>query len=136
MGREDLIDDPRFLTLAERASRSGEINRIVADWASSAFLSRTVTAAAFEHDVPVGTAYSAEDIFADPHMAAPGHLVAVHDPVPGWSANRHRFPPGQEPGSRAVVAHRAPASTTARCGVTSWASARMSLQTWEVAGVI
>jgi crotonobetainyl-CoA:carnitine CoA-transferase CaiB-like acyl-CoA transferase len=91
MGREDLIDDPRFLTLAERASRSGEINGIVADWTSS-LQAEEITARCVEHDVPVGTAYSAEDIFADPHMAARGDLVAVDDPVLGAVRQQAPFP--------------------------------------------
>jgi len=32
MDRPDLVDDPRFATLSERAARSDEINGIVADW--------------------------------------------------------------------------------------------------------
>ena len=82
MDRPDLVDDPRFATLSERAARSDEINGIVADW------TRTLPAAeverrAIEHDVPVATAYTAADIAADPHMAARGDLVTVADPVAG-----------------------------------------------------
>src|SRR5262245_34156849 len=32
MGREDLLADPRFATMALRAEHGDEINRIVADW--------------------------------------------------------------------------------------------------------
>ncbi len=44
------------------------------------------------HDVPVGTAYSAADIFADPHMAARGDLVPVDDPVIGSVRQQAPFP--------------------------------------------
>jgi crotonobetainyl-CoA:carnitine CoA-transferase CaiB-like acyl-CoA transferase len=82
MERTDLIDDPRFASLAERASRADEINGIVAKWTSTLTASE-VERAAVEHDVPVATAYSAADIGADPHMAARGDLVEVLDPVIG-----------------------------------------------------
>ena len=42
-----------------------------------------VEAACVQHDVPVATAYTAADIFADPHIAARGDLVTVDDPVIG-----------------------------------------------------
>ena len=91
MERPDLATDPRFATLAERASRSHEINGIVADWTA------TMTALDIEErcvafDVPVGTAYSAADIFADPHMAARGDLVAVDDPVIGPVRQQAPYP--------------------------------------------
>jgi len=91
MDRPDLIEDPRFTTLADRASRSGEINGIVADWTSS-LSAEEITARCVEYDVPVGTAYSAADIFADPHMAARGDLVTVDDPVVGPLRQQAPFP--------------------------------------------
>ena len=82
MGREDLLADPRFTTLALRAEHGDVINAIVADWC------RWRTAAEIadilvRHDVPFGVAYSAADIFADPHVAARGDIVEVDDPVIG-----------------------------------------------------
>ena len=91
MGRPDLAEDPRFATLAERAARGDEINGIVAEWTSS-LPAEEITARCVEHDVPVGTAYSAADIFADPHMAARGDLVAVDDPVIGPVRQQAPFP--------------------------------------------
>ena len=44
------------------------------------------------HDVPVATAYTAADIFADPHMAARGDLVTVDDPVVGPLRQQAPFP--------------------------------------------
>jgi len=91
MDRSDLAEDPRFATLAERAARGDEINGLVAEWTSS-LSAAAVTARCVEHDVPVGTAYDAADIFADPHMEARGDLVAVDDPVIGPVRQQAPFP--------------------------------------------
>jgi len=91
MGRPDLAADPRFATLAERAARCDEINGLVAEWTAT-LTAGEITARCVEHDVPVGTAYSAADIFADPHMAARGDLVSVDDPVIGPVRQQAPFP--------------------------------------------
>lgn len=91
MERPDLVDDSRFATLAERASRSDEINGIVTAWTSQ----RTaveVEERAIAHDVPVATAYTAADIVGDPHMAARHDLVTVDDPVMGAVKQQAPFP--------------------------------------------
>ena len=91
MDRTDLVTDPRFAKLADRAARGDEINGIVADWTI------TLTATEIEDrcvasDVPVATAYTAADIFADAHMAARGDLVSVDDPVVGTLRQQAPFP--------------------------------------------
>ena len=91
MGRPELTRDPRFATLAERAAHGDEINGMVAAW-TSGMTAEEVSARCVEHDVPVGTAYSAADIFVDPHMAARGDLVAVDDPVIGAVRQQAPFP--------------------------------------------
>lgn len=91
MGRPELTQDPRFATLADRGAHGDEINGIVADW-TSGLGAEEITARCVEHDVPVGTAYTAADIFADPHMAARGDLVAVDDPVIGAVRQQAPFP--------------------------------------------
>jgi len=82
LGREDLLRDPRFATMATRAAHGDEINGIVAAWC------RERTAAEIQdvlerHEVPFGVAYSVRDIFADPHIAARGDIATVEDPVIG-----------------------------------------------------
>jgi crotonobetainyl-CoA:carnitine CoA-transferase CaiB-like acyl-CoA transferase len=91
MDRPDLAADERFATLAVRAARGDEINGIVAAWTSS-LTAEEITTRCVAHDVPVGTAYSAADIFADPHMDARGDLVAVDDPVIGPVRQQAPFP--------------------------------------------
>src|SRR5262249_31290720 len=82
MGREDLLTDPRFATMALRAEHGDEINRIVADWVT-ARTSREAQDVLERHEVPFGVAYSVADIFADPHVAARGDIETVDDPVLG-----------------------------------------------------
>ena len=91
MGRPELIDDPRFAKLADRAARSDEINNLVADWTRS-LPAADVETACVAHDVPVATAYTSVDIFADPHIAARGDLVTVDDPVIGDVRQQAPFP--------------------------------------------
>lgn len=91
MQRQDLISDPRFVTLAERANHSAEINGIVANWANE-LPAAEIERRCIAHDVPVGTAYSAADIFSDPHILDRGDLVSVDDPVIGAVRQQAPFP--------------------------------------------
>jgi crotonobetainyl-CoA:carnitine CoA-transferase CaiB-like acyl-CoA transferase len=91
MGRPDLVEEPRWSTLAQRAAGSDEINGVVADWAG-ALSSEEVEARCIEHGVPVGTIYDAADILADPHVAARGDIVTVDDPVAGPLRQQAPFP--------------------------------------------
>ena len=91
MERPDLLEDPRFARLADRAAHADVINGIVADWTA------TLPATEIEErcvaaDVPVATAYTAADIFADPHMAARGDIVTVDDPVVGPLRQQAPYP--------------------------------------------
>jgi formyl-CoA transferase len=82
MGREDLLTDPRFATMARRAEHGDEINGIVADWVK-ARTAREVQDVLERHAVPFGVAYSVADIFADPHVAARRDIETVDDPTLG-----------------------------------------------------
>lgn len=91
MGRPELVDDPRFKTLADRAANADTINGVVADWARS-LPAEELVAACVEKDVPVAAAYSAADIAADPHLRARGDLVEVDDPVLGPLRQQAPYP--------------------------------------------
>jgi len=82
MGREDLLGDARFTTMARRAEHGDEINAIVAAWCKER-TAREIQDVLERHEVPFGVACSVADIFADPHVAARGDIVAVDDPVIG-----------------------------------------------------
>jgi crotonobetainyl-CoA:carnitine CoA-transferase CaiB-like acyl-CoA transferase len=78
MGRMDLLDDPRWASPSSRVAGSDEINAIVTAW-TSGLTAAEVEAACIDHDVPVGMAYTVEDILADAHMAYRGDVVTVDD---------------------------------------------------------
>ena len=91
MGRDDLVTDARFARLADRAARNDEINGIVATWTSS-LSAAEVEQLCVAADVPVATAYTAADIFADAHMLARGDVVTVDDPVAGPVRQQAPYP--------------------------------------------
>ena len=91
MGRAELLDDPRFATLADRARHGDEINGIVATW-TAAHSAAEVEAACVEHDVPVATAYTAREIATDVHFTARRDLVEVRDPVLGILRQQAPYP--------------------------------------------
>ncbi|HLX88929.1 MAG TPA: CoA transferase, partial [Acidimicrobiales bacterium] len=91
MERPDLLDDPRFTTLADRARHGDEINGIVGAWTVTRTASE-VESACVAHDVPVATAYTAREIATDPHFVARGDLVEVDDPVLGPLQQQAPYP--------------------------------------------
>jgi crotonobetainyl-CoA:carnitine CoA-transferase CaiB-like acyl-CoA transferase len=82
IGREDLLRDPRFATMATRAAHGDAINGIVAAWCRERTVAE-IQDLLVRHEVPFGVAYSVADIFADPHVQAREDIVAVDDPVIG-----------------------------------------------------
>jgi crotonobetainyl-CoA:carnitine CoA-transferase CaiB-like acyl-CoA transferase len=91
MDRPDLVADPRFARLADRAARSDEINGIVAAW-TQAHDATVLEEACVAHDVPVATAYTSADMFTDPHFAARGDLMTIADPVAGPMRQQAPYP--------------------------------------------
>ena len=91
MDRPDLLRDERYATAAARAAHNDEINGIVADWVGGLDAAE-VEERCIAHDVPVGTAYDAADIAADPHMQERGDLMVIDDPVVGPVRQQAPFP--------------------------------------------
>lgn len=91
MERPELATDPRFSTLAQRAANGDEINGIVEAWTTQLDADE-IERRCVDHDVPVATAYSAADMFADPHFEARCDLIAVDDPVIGSVRQQAPFP--------------------------------------------
>ena len=91
MERPDLLADTRFTRLVDRAAHGDIINGLVAEWTAS-LLAVDVEAACIAHDVPVATAYTAVDMFADPQFAARGDLISIDDPVIGPVRQQAPYP--------------------------------------------
>ncbi|MBI1987569.1 MAG: CoA transferase [Nitrospinae bacterium] len=82
MGREELLRDPRFGTMAHRADHAEEINGIVGAWAKGhplAGLTRTLE----EAEVPFSPIYTVRDAVKDPHYQARQSFIEMEDPVMG-----------------------------------------------------
>jgi formyl-CoA transferase len=91
IGREDLLRDPRFSSLAKRAENGAAINAIMADWCRE----RTaveIEAIMVKAEVPVTRAFSIADIAADPHYAAREDIVTVDDPTIGPTRMQAVYP--------------------------------------------
>ena len=82
MDRPDLLQDPRFKTLADRAQHADEINAVVAAWCRGR-TAEEIERILVDAQVPVCRAFSIRDIFADPHYAARGDIALVDDPTIG-----------------------------------------------------
>jgi crotonobetainyl-CoA:carnitine CoA-transferase CaiB-like acyl-CoA transferase len=78
IGREDMLDDPRFATLVSRYENEDAVDEIVAAWAGRHYLEQ-VEAVLEEAQVPASRIYTMADIFADPHYAARNMLVDIPD---------------------------------------------------------
>jgi CoA:oxalate CoA-transferase len=82
MGREDLRDDIRTMDGTARATNANFIRPIIEAWLADKTRSQAVQLLE-QHGVPSGPVYTAEDIFADEHIAARQMLITVDDPVAG-----------------------------------------------------
>jgi crotonobetainyl-CoA:carnitine CoA-transferase CaiB-like acyl-CoA transferase len=91
MDRPELAEDPRWSSLKRRAEDGNAINGLVAEWAAG-LAAAEVEARCVANGVPVGVAYDASEIIADPHVAARGDLVQVDDPVAGPHLQQAPFP--------------------------------------------
>lgn len=82
MGREELIDDPRFKDDISRGNNYQAINEVMSQWCAS----RTRDEAIRELEkarIPCGPVYELDEVLADPHVRARG-LLEEHD-FPGSS---------------------------------------------------
>lgn len=76
IGREDMLQDPRYSTNRARLEHREEVNRILSDWTRSR-TRREIEVAMDEFNVPASAVYSVADIFADEHYGARDMLVSV-----------------------------------------------------------
>ena len=82
MERSDLIDDERSATSPARAQNHGFLDPIISEFMAT--MTRDEAVGKFNaHGVPVAPVYTAEDVFADPHIEARGMLMPIDDPEVG-----------------------------------------------------
>ncbi len=75
-GRDDMAEDPRYATNADRVKHEADVDGAISAW--TATLSAAEVATRMEEaQVPVGLLYDAKDIVADPHYQARGMFEEV-----------------------------------------------------------
>lgn len=71
MGRPKLAEDPRFASHEARARHGGEVNRLVAQWATQ-YTKSEIHRKALEVGCPIGFVATPEEVVDSPHAAARG----------------------------------------------------------------
>jgi crotonobetainyl-CoA:carnitine CoA-transferase CaiB-like acyl-CoA transferase len=74
VGREDLLDDPRFASDEERGNHSRAISEVMADWCASRTVD-TVLAALAKAKIPGAPVLSPQQALDDAHIRAAGLLI-------------------------------------------------------------
>jgi crotonobetainyl-CoA:carnitine CoA-transferase CaiB-like acyl-CoA transferase len=82
LGREDLIDAPRFKDHAARLANVGEVDALVTQW-TRAQRRHELIAALIEHGVPCAPVRTIEEVVADPEVARRGMLLESEFPTRG-----------------------------------------------------
>jgi formyl-CoA transferase len=89
IGREDLLDDPRFATNQERFKHKEEIDAIISEWTSSRD-KVDVMMTLGQAGVPAGAVFGTDELSTDPFLRKRGMFVEVDHPIrgkfvmPGW----------------------------------------------------
>ena len=82
IGRDELIDDPRFADDDSRWEHGDFLNGLMQDWCSGKTKAE-VLASLETAKLPAAPMHSTQDVLEDPHIAAMGYLKPV--PFPGTS---------------------------------------------------
>src|SRR5204863_9918494 len=82
MGREELADDPRFKTNAERIAHMDETDALVTEWTRT-LPKMEVFARAKANRVPCAPVRTAPEVMHDPHMHERGMLEDIVHPELG-----------------------------------------------------
>jgi CoA:oxalate CoA-transferase len=82
MNREDLLKDPRFSTMWDRAQNYDLLRSLIQTWIAARNREEIISMLV-EYDVPVGPVNSVEDIFNCPQVKARQMLSEIHHPIAG-----------------------------------------------------
>ncbi|WP_173930981.1 CoA transferase [Chelativorans sp. Marseille-P2723] len=82
MGREELMDDPRFASPQLRFQHQDEINKLVTEWSLQRD-KHTCMKELGEAGVPAGAVFDTMELYEDPVLRKQGAFVTVQHPVRG-----------------------------------------------------
>ncbi len=97
MGREDLLGDPRFATMASRGEHKAEVDEAVRAWAATLDKMAAMRALG-DAGVPGGALRSTTEVYEDADLRERGIFVTVDDPgkgevtIPGYPVRMSRSP--------------------------------------------
>ena len=82
MGREDLLEDPRFASNPARVENRALVDQVLIDWCADKGVDEVV-ALLDRYKVPVAPIMTIDRLVDDPHIAARGMIIEQEDPVIG-----------------------------------------------------
>lgn len=82
MDREDLIDDPRFRTNADRVTNSVELSTAISGWAAT-LTSDEMERRLLDHGVPTSRVATIEDVVANDQLQYRNFFTTIEHPVAG-----------------------------------------------------
>lgn len=97
IGREDLLNDPRFATPQARQAHEVEIDALLSSW-TQACTKREIMEILGRARVPAGAVFDTRELSEDPYLRRRGTFVTVDHPVrgpftmPGWPVKLSRSP--------------------------------------------
>jgi formyl-CoA transferase len=98
MGREDLVDDPRYATPNERVKNEAEIDAIIAAWTKTRTKQEAMTQVGAV-GVPAGAVFDTMELQNDPSFEARGIMQTMQHPthggfkMPAWPVRVNGKPP-------------------------------------------
>jgi crotonobetainyl-CoA:carnitine CoA-transferase CaiB-like acyl-CoA transferase len=98
IGREDLIGDPRFDTMAARAEREAEVDEIIAHWTRQHTKEEAMRLLG-DAGVPAGAVFDTMELYNDPSLERRGIMQWVEHPtsgrykIPAWPVRFDGSPP-------------------------------------------
>jgi formyl-CoA transferase len=82
IGKEELVQAPRFCSIAQRADHAEIINGLVQEWTAKHTLAE-LEGLLEEAVVPFSAVYTVKEIFDDPHIRHSKNIIELEDPVVG-----------------------------------------------------
>ena len=82
MGREDLLEDPRFADRKIRDQHGAELSAIIQEWTSTRDKEEVMAAFAGE-GVPCGAVFDTAEVLANPHLRERGMVTEIDHPTRG-----------------------------------------------------